>query len=321
MSRWGRLGLAVTASLLGGLGLARGEPPVAAVGAELKVLASHGLPLPELSGLARVPGAGLDLRAIGDARHALARFRLDETGGEPLIEVTDLGPRLGVSKGQASQWEAIASDGLGNLYILGETSGELVGLDPDLNPRARFPLDVSSDAELKALWDAEPNSRGEGLLLLRDGHVLLLKEKKPALLIEFGPPGATPRGYDPNRFLGPGEGFRLPPGNLVALKSWAFAKGLKALAKDASELALGPDGRLYLLSQDSGTLVRLEASLAPEENKVRETAHWRLPRELDKAEGLVLDDTLHPWVAIDSKGKRDRPNLFRLSPLGPDQGH
>lgn len=321
MSRWGQLGLAVTAYLLGGLGLARGEPPVAAVGAELKVLASHGLPLPELSGLARVPGAGLDLRAIGDARHALARFRLDEAGGAPLIEVVDLGPRLGAPRGQDSQWEAIASDGLGNLYILGETSGELIGLDPDLNPRARFLLDVSPDPELKALWDAEPNSRGEGLLLLRDGHVLLLKEKKPALLIEFGPPGAAPKGYGQARFLGPGEGFRPPAGNLVVLKSWEFSKSLKALAKDASELALGPDGRLYLLSQDSATLARLEARLGPDENKVRETAHWRLPRNLDKAEGLVIDDALHPWVAIDSKDKGDRPNLFRLGPLGPDQGH
>jgi hypothetical protein len=35
---------------------------------------------------------------------------------------------------------------------------------------------------------------------------------------------------------------------------------------------------------------------------------------MDKAEGLVLDDGMHPWVAIDIK-QTDRPNLFRLSPL------
>jgi hypothetical protein len=37
-------------------------------------------------------------------------------------------------------------------------------------------------------------SRGEGAVLLQNGHLLAAKEKKPAALIEFGPLGAEPVG-------------------------------------------------------------------------------------------------------------------------------
>jgi hypothetical protein len=43
-------------------------------------------------------------------------------------------------------------------------------------------------------------------------------------------------------------------------------------------------------------------------------AYWRLPHGMDKAEGLVIDDSMHPWIGIDIK-QANRPNLFRLSPL------
>lgn len=315
-----KLRLILASCVFGGLTQAGAEQQAMVnPGGKLETRGQYVIPLPELSGLTLGKAGGLEILAIGDAGYGLVQFSLDGATGEGRSLVHDLGPRLGAPVGSASQWEAIASDGVGNLCILSETTSELVCLDRELNPLARFSLDVSPDAKLKALREAEPNSRGEGLLLLRGGHVLLLKEKEPALLVEFGPPGAAPMGYDQDRFLAAGEAFRWPAGSLVALKTWEFAKGLKDLAQDASELALGPDRRLYLLSQKSATLVRLEARLGLDDKKVHEEAYWQLPGNLDKAEGLVIDDTLHPWVAIDSK-RLDRPNLFRLSPIPAGKG-
>jgi len=42
--------------------------------------------------------------------------------------------------------------------------------------------------------------------------------------------------------------------------------------------------------------------------------YWKLPAGIEKAEGLVIDASMHPWIGIDIKQK-DKTNLFRLSPL------
>ena len=43
-------------------------------------------------------------------------------------------------------------------------------------------------------------------------------------------------------------------------------------------------------------------------------AYWKLPADLKKAEGLIIDADMRPWISIDIKQK-DKPNLFRLSPI------
>ena len=148
------------------------------------------------------------------------------------------------------------------------------------------------------------------------------------MLVEFGPTGDAPAGYGPDGFLQKGEAFIQPPsipgraGSLVALKAWAFSERLQELAKDASEITVGPDGRVYLLSQESSTMIRLEKSLRPDKDRVgvghkSEGSHgeyWLLPKGLEKAEGLVIDDEMRPWIGIDIK-EMNKPNLFRLSPI------
>jgi hypothetical protein len=125
-------------------------------------------------------------------------------------------------------------------------------------------------------------------------------------------------GYNPDTFLGYREAFTLPRQSetWVALKAWEFSDRLGELARDASEITLGPDGRVYLLSQKSSTLIRLEKALKPNEGKVNvdHEVYWKLPGGIEKAEGLVIDADMHPWIGIDIKQK-DKPNLFRLSPI------
>ncbi len=337
------------ACVLGSFGNVAFSDPEAAPGAPQKTLTiteEFNVPIAELSGLAiartiKNKGAdagenGIDLYAVGDASYEIARFRIDGASGAAIINARDVADVVRERKADASQWEAIATDGRDTICMLSENRGEIACLDHRLeHHRGSFTLDVSSIGHLNAAWKARPNSRGEGMILLKKGHVLVLKEKQPAMLIEFGPEGDSPMGYGPAAFLQDDEEFTglktdfeepivyranratFPvQRRLVALKTWEFSEHLRELAADASEIALGPDGSVYLLSQESATLIRLQKILKPGEDKVSldRGAYWKLPAGLEKAEGLVIDDDMHPWIGIDIK-QASRPNLFRLSPI------
>ena len=271
-----------------------------------------------------------------------SRACISTASGMMDVRVHDLVPALGRDAGDHSQWEAVATDSAGTVCMLDEARSEISCLDRGLvRKRARFSLQVSGMGDLDRDWERHSNSRGEGVILLRNGHILVLKEKRPAMLIEFGPEGDASMGYGPESFLREGEAFSFsrpsrrtdkpgtspasaaPPAGSVAtlraLKAWAFSDRLNELAKDASEIALGPDGRLYLLSQESAVIVRLERNLRPTDKKVTADgdAYWRLPAGMPgrgRAEGLVIDGEMHPWIGIDIK-QRGKPNLFRMSPL------
>ena len=296
----------------------------------LAIMDRYNVPVAEFSGLARVRPAAdetekLKFYGIGDADYNVARIRINASG-DAGIQMEDIAHTIGKHAKDESQWEAIAADGKDTVCMLSETRGEISCLDSDLQQdRGSFSLDVSTIGFLESAWKARPNSRGEGMILMKKGHVLVLKEKQPSMLIEFGPEGDAPMGYGADTFLQEGEAFAgLRAGQpaasvqrrLVALKAWAFSEHLGKLATDASELTLGPDGRVYMLSQESSVLIRLEKTLKPDEDKVGtdHDAYWHLPAGIDKAEGLVIDDQMHPWIGIDIK-QADKPNLFRLSPI------
>ena len=319
---------------------------------KLTITEQYNLPIAELSGLAIAPTTrtnggngngrletgedGLYIYAIGDGSYEIARFHIDRASGAAIIDAQDVADVVRRGKADASQWEAIATDGRDTICMLSENRGEIVCLDHRLeHRRGSFTLDVSSIDHLELAWEARPNSRGEGMILMKKGHVLVLKEKHPAMLIEFGPEGDPPIGYGPAAFLGDGEVFAglktdseepivyranratFPvQRRLVALKTWEFSGHLRELAMDASEITLGPDGSVYLLSQESATLIRLQKILKPDEDKVSldRGAYWKLPAGLEKAEGLVIDGNMHPWIGIDIK-QTSKLNLFRLSPI------
>jgi hypothetical protein len=311
----------------------------------LAVTQQYNVPIAEVSGLAIVRSIKkesketeedkVNLYAVGDKTYEIARFRLNGIAAAT-IDVHDAASIIGKDKKDASEWEAIAADGKDTICMLNEPRSEISCLDLGLQQdRGSFSLDTSSISDLDSAWKARPNSRGEGMILMKKGHVLVLKEKEPPMLVEFGPEGDAPMGYGPSTFLQADEAFAgLPPVNpdkadqpdqldrrmssrrLVALKTWKFSERLSDLAKDASEITLGPDGRVYLLSQEGSALIRLEKTLKPDENKVGmdHGAYWNLPAGLEKAEGLVIDNHMRPWIGIDIK-QTHKPNLFRLSPI------
>lgn len=292
---------------------ADGTATPAESGKTLGIVTEYRIPVTELSGLApMLRGGPIGLYAIGDSSFDVARVRIDPETGAADMGVLALG---GVSPAH-SQWEAIAADGETSVCMLAETTDQLTCFSRDFQRVVgRLTLDPAGVEGLDEVWLQDPNSRGEGIVLLKRGHVLVLKEKNPSMLVEFGPEGEESLGFGPETLLSADEGFAVAEtGRLVAIKVWRFSKKLAELAKDASDLAVGPDRRLYMLSDQSTELIRLESRLNPNEGKVSPSAWWQLPNAIDKPEGLVIDTQMRPWVASDI-ARAGGPNLFLLGPI------
>jgi hypothetical protein len=89
------------------------------------------------------------------------------------------------------QIEAVCADGLGRVLLLQETPPRVELIDPKaLKVVASIDLAVDGRSEIARAWSDPKGSRGEGMVLLPGGHLLVAKEKKPAALIEFGPPNS-----------------------------------------------------------------------------------------------------------------------------------
>ena len=89
-----------------------------------------------------------------------------------------------------------------------------------------LPLTVEDDPGEQRAWDADENALGEGLLLLRNGHLFVVKEEKPRQLLEFGLPGERAQGLhgdlliaDRGRFPTPTS--RPPPSTCCRPGTWA----------------------------------------------------------------------------------------------------
>ena len=93
------------------------------------------------------------------------------------------------------------------VFVLQEGADRVLVFDERLTAVNReITLSVPRDQpDLGPEWYGDDNARGEGLLLLRNGHILVGKQRKEPRLIEFGPPDDAPKasplvmGCDPTR--------------------------------------------------------------------------------------------------------------------------
>ncbi len=93
------------------------------------------------------------------------------------------------------QIEAVCADGPGRVLLLQETPPRVELIDPEaLSVVASIDLAVEGRGEIARAWSDPNGSRGEGMVLLPGGHLLVAKKKKPAAFIEFGPPNSRSRG-------------------------------------------------------------------------------------------------------------------------------
>lgn len=278
------------------------------------------LPLEEVSALAVRRGgrAGApQLIAVGDGRWALALAAVDAAG-------VSSGRAAEVDVGQDpdppdSEFEGVASDGIGRVFVLREGAARILVLDGGLRGvEGAIDLRVSPDEPGFGREFNDPreaNSRGEGLLLLRGGHVLVAKQRKPVRLIEFGPPGDGAHGFAPGSALGGDEAFELGGEGIVEMDVMASWKVDHDDLKSINDLAVGAAGRLHVVSSKSRSIGRVEADLEPGGGKARLTT-YELPDDLfhtddDKAEGLVFTPELGWLVGLDLK--RSAANVFQIT--------
>lgn len=271
------------------------------------------IPVREASALA-VRWTGRTARLIcagdSDAVVAAADITVEGLSDWRTLDLTELDGwgRSGLLHGP-SQFEALAVDG-GHIVALLREDPPLLLLTDTRNRALTHivGLSVPADSPLHGQWD-DPGSRGEGLMLLRDGHILVAKEKHPAALVEMGPPGAAPNGLCPESFLGPGETFQLPADErpFEALAVWYLAGEAEAALVDVSDLDRDGEGRLWLISDQSQKLacLALDDPLSPAGGKVeRLDGLWRLPKNTKKPEGLAVLEH-HVVVAMDTKKPKD----------------
>ncbi|HEX6887403.1 MAG TPA: hypothetical protein VF143_04780 [Candidatus Nanopelagicales bacterium] len=280
------------------------------------------IPLPEVSGLAHAvrPDGTATIAAIGDraARIAVAHVRPGDA--EPAWQVLDLTRAAGTEiPEQDPQLEAIATDGAGGVllvqewpnraeYIDGPSRGVVVALTLEIP-------DVPVARALRRSWLDVDSSHTEGAVLLRGGHLLVVKEKDPSALIEFGPPGDAPGGFGPGRWHPMGQRWAPWQGSqtLVALAAWYPDAALAQACPDLSDADDTPDGRLCVLSDQGAAFAVVEGgepAAEPLAGVFGASAVVRLAGISAKPEGIaVLPDGL---VLVACDRKKVKKNLFVL---------
>ncbi len=280
---------------------------------------SSPLPIPEVSALGRrVVGGRPGFLAAGDSSTTLVTFDVEADGTVANIAAHDLSALFDPGE---SQWEAVAGDGAGRVFLLTESTSIIHVLDASLASVVRtITLEVPDDFPLRSAWDEDANSRGEGMVLLANGHILVAKEKNesksdPPALIEFAPEGQSADGYRRNLALGddPFPLETVTADRLIAVKHWPLKANAAALITDISDLAVDEENRLVVVSDQGCALARLERSLDPDEEKLDVDAVFSLAGTLAKPEGLVFAGR-RPFVAVDQKGVSS-DSLYRIEPL------
>jgi hypothetical protein len=212
------------------------------------------------------------------------------------------------------QIEAICADGLGRILLLQETPPRVELIDPKaLKVVASIDLAVEGRGKIARAWSDPKGSRGEGVVLLPSGHLLIAKEKKPAAFIEFGPPHSRSRGLARGGALADGQRWSIKNGHhrFVALAVWLPDKTLAKTCADFSDLEIGPDGYLYLLSDKSSTIARIDDLTAGGGTAALLDA-WRLGELDGKPEGLTFAAQGRAIIGLDTR--KPRRNLVLLEP-------
>lgn len=265
------------------------------------------VPLRELSGLTL---HGEQLLAVGD--HDPVVFAAPQDQWPMQWRGIDL-DGIGLPDG-GTQFEAVASAGGDTVLVLQEQPARVLFLDlasPAL--LGEIHLEMPDGHPLRQAWLGDRSSRGEALLLADRGHLIVVKEKDPAAILEFGPAGDAAAGW---RSGGPVAAPVPGDTTLTVLATWWLSEELAEWLPDISDATIGPDGRLYLVSDQGSAIARLPDSLDAAGGTVAAAAIWRIAGNPENAEGLVILEDRTPLVGLDTKSPKK--NLLRLDPLPLD---
>ena len=107
------------------------------------------------------------------------------------------------------------------------------------------------------------------------------------------------------------------PHRFVGLAIWLPEKKLAKSCADLSDLEIGPDGELYLLSDKSSTIARLD-DLPAGGGTASLIDAWHLGDLDGKPEGLAFTPQGRPIVGLDRR--KARRNLVLLEPAIAEPG-
>jgi hypothetical protein len=284
----------------------------------LSVLRTEDVPLQEVSGvcLRREAGGDMALVAFGDRTSMAAWVDLpSDDAGAYVWKTVDLADVQGsLIPRDDPQVEAVCADGAGRILILQENPPRVELLDWEGRTVAtRIALEIPEGHPLHDSWVDAESSQGEGAAFMQNGHLLIAKEKDPAAFVEFGPKGDEPSGFGPDSALKAGARWPSWDGDhvFVPLAVWNPSVKLAASCEDFSDLEVGPDRRLYLLSDKSQSIARV-GDLVVGDTVARADEVWELPALDGKPEGLALTRSGRAIVALDTKQAKE--NLVLLEP-------
>jgi len=269
------------------------------------------LPVVEASGVAvRHTERGTVVLVVGDRTAEVGACLVGTDGELDDWTTIDLAALPGwPSPSGDSQFEAIAADGGSLVAVMREDPPVVLVADTatrELCAEIRLTAPVGS--VLDGQWD-DASSRGEGLVFLRDGRLLVAQEKRPRALIEFGPVGAEAQGLSSADLLGPDESWEAPSGpvEFVPLSMWKLKSAAKKALGDVSAIGTDPQRNLWLLSDKSQRVGRLglDVPLAPDDDEVRDLDEiWDLPGGIEKPEGIAALGDGRVLVALDTRSTR-----------------
>lgn len=285
------------------------------------------LPLTEISAFGLRRGEeGTELIAVADDDFGVLRVPLGDDGGLGEVDRCELWRTLPldlVADSDGSEFEGVACDGEGRVLLLQEGPERVLVLSAGLDRLLQsIRLVVEPDEpEFGTRWHADDNARGEAMLLLRDGHLLIAKQRKPIRLIEFGPPGDDPLGISPDTMQPAGAPFAVPTGDTevsyAVLASWGLADGeLEDDFESINDMATDAEGRLFVLSSRSRRIACIEERLPPAGDRARFAAVWDLPDgtpggEDERPEALALPAAGDALIGVDTKVPGDNVALVR----------
>jgi hypothetical protein len=280
------------------------------------------IPLAEVSGLAlgRDRAGRLTLVAIGDRSATIAWADVQDGYADLAWQTLDLRHAEGTRIPSVDpQLEALAVDGALGILLVQEHPNRAELIDSgDRRVRSHIILEVPDRPGLESLrvsWLDPDCSHAEGVVLLRGGHLLVLKEKDPAALMEFGPAGDTALGFGPGSWLARSDPWPVAEGEvtLELLALWHAGPGVRGACPDFSDAEVGLLGNLVLLS-DQGRTVAVVPGRPPGDDPYRGDFEaervWALSGIRDKPEGLAVLPDGTVLVACDRR--KVKPNLFAI---------
>jgi hypothetical protein len=256
---------------------------------------SYKLPVLEMSGMCL---RREEVVIVNDNDNLVHFFKVSNLE-KPASRLIDLKKLKGAPLDLKGQWEGISCAEDGRLFLLQESPARVLVITKDLKSVHSINKLVLSVKDKKHLnWKSSSNSSGEGILLLAGGNIIIAKEKNPIQLIEFSKNGSKEINSSFN-----------------AITNWSLPLKYLKKVQDISDIYRHSNKGLYLLSDQSRSIIKISGTLPKKGGDFRIEKIWKLPKRIKKPEGFFIDKKGRAVIIVDSKKIRKKGNIFITSKL------